>query len=117
MTKYKIILILILIVGYLSETKSDVIKITNYKHISKNNTSNNIFYKVCLDGVVYWVMSTTNPSKKNMGRGGMSIYLDNVTLQPQRCKILKEKCIENKAIYKNKNILCYKQFKELKINE
>lgn len=88
--------------------------ITNYSHFSKQHTSTEIFYKICLEGIVYWVYSSENPEQRSNGKGGLSPYYNSKTLSLQRCEITDTKCIDNKAMYTDrKDILCFKQFKEI----
>ncbi len=89
--------------------------ITNYKQIPESKSSEEVFYKVCLDEVVYWVYSSIKSSDTKVGKGGLSIALNGKTLQAQRCKITKRECVEGKRTFEVsrniKNIYCYKHFK------
>jgi hypothetical protein len=89
--------------------------ITNYTQLPKEKTSEEIFYKVCLDGVVYWVLSSKNPETTKDGRGGLALYYDKKTLQPKRCILTKNKCFNVKAkLGKNISKVCFKNFKIIK---
>ena len=87
--------------------------ITNYNGLSKNNTSSEIFYKVCLEGVLYWAYSSKNPEQKEDGKGGVAVYYSK-DLKLQKCKITNTKCVDNKPMYGNKKEeICYKEYKEI----